>query len=586
MVVRSHWLPDKAEAVADRGMVVAKHALAAEAGIEILADGGNAVDAAVATGFALCVVKPMMTCIGGIGYLLMHDALTGEQWCFDGAPRAPRAAGADTYEVVGENTDGIGLYRVRDDANTAGHRAVAVPGVVAILCSAHERHGRLPLSRVMEPAIRLSAAGWPVDWLTVAHTANGMSLLSRNAAAAAIFLPAGRPPAWGPPAERLVQRDLAETLRRIARHGAQAFYEGEIAEAIERDMREHGGLITREDLAGYPRRVERPLSVSYRGVQVLFPAMPCGATTSVETLRILERFDVAAAGQNTVEGLHLFIEAARRAYADRFHYLGDPDFVPVPLAGLLSEGHADEQAALVGRERASMIAGSEQAPPWARYASTVPPGDPWRFDSNPRPDAAMPVAAGVLDDGDTCTTHFAVVDADGTAVNCTITAAGLFGAGVVTPSTGILWNNGMTWFNPMAGTANSIAPGKRALTNMSPVIVLRDGRPWFVVGAPGGRKIINAVAQVVSNVVDHGMRLQQAITAPRVDASANETLADIRLDPAVVEGLRERGHTVTVVEDSPAQAMFSRPLGILIDPETGRLHSGLSPAHMAEARGI
>jgi gamma-glutamyltranspeptidase / glutathione hydrolase len=584
MVLRSHWLPDKAEVVAEHGMVVAKHPLAADAGIEILQEGGNAVDAAVATGFALCVVKPMMTGIGGIGYLLLHDAARGEQWCFDGAPRAPLAARPDIYEVIGESTDGIGLYQVRSDENKEGYRAPAVPGVVAILCGAHERYGRLPLSRVLEPAIRLAADGWPVDWLTVAHTANGMRLLSSNREAASIFLPSGRPPAWGPPAERLVQRDLAETLRRIARDGTDGFYGGDIADAIDRDMRENGGLIARQDLARYPRRVERPLAVRYRGVEALIPPMPCGATTALETLRILERFDLAGAGQNSVESLHLFIEAARRAYADRFHYLGDPEFVPVPLTGLLSDGHADDLAAHVRRDRASMTAAPGDAQPWVRFGSERPAGDPWRFDPGRRP---APVTAGAAgDDGDTCTTHFAVVDRDRNAVNCTITAAGLFGAGVVTPTTGILWNNGMTWFNPVPGTANSIAPGKRALTNMSPVIVLRDGRPWFVVGAPGGRKIVNAVAQVIGNVVDHGMSLQQAITAPRIDASANETLADIRLDPAVVEALRERGHIVTVVEDSTAQAMFARPLGILIDPEDGRLHSGLSPAHMAEARGM
>lgn len=584
MVLQSHWLPDKAEVVAESGMVVAKHPLAAEAGIEILQDGGNAVDAAVATGFALCVVKPMMTGIAGIGYLLLHDAARGEQWCFDGAPRAPLAAGPDTFEVIGEQTDGIGLYRVRGEENKEGYRAAAVPGVVAILCGAHERYGRLPLSRVLEPAIRLAAEGWPVDWLTVAHTANGMRLLSSNREAASIFLPHGRPPAWGPPAERLVQRDLGETLRRIAREGAEGFYGGEVADAIDRDMRENGGLITHDDLARYPRRVDRPLAVRYRGVEALIPPMPCGATTSLETLRILERFDVAAAGQDTVESLHLFIEAARRAFADRFHYLGDAEFVPVPLAGLLSDGHADALAAQVSRERGSMTAAPGDVQPWVRFGAERPLGDPWRFD----PGRPAPIAAGVaaVEDGDTCTTHFAVVDRERNAVNCTITSAGLFGAGVVTPTTGILWNNGMTWFNPVPGTANSIAPGKRALTNMSPVIVLRDRRPWFVVGAPGGRKIVNAIAQIISNVVDHGLSLQQAITAPRIDASANETLADIRLDPAVVEGLRGRGHTVTVVEDSAAQAMFSRPLGILIDPEDGRLHSGLSPAHMAEARGM
>jgi len=584
MITRSHSLPNKSAVTATRAMVVAKHALAADAGIEILAEGGNAVDAAVATGFVLTVVKPGMVCIGGVGFLLAHDAGRGESWCFDGAPRAPLAATPDLYTVEGEQSDGIGLFTVRDDENKEGHRAVAVPGLVAALCTAHERLGRLPLARVLEPAIRLADQGWPVDWLTVAQIANGMRLLARNVAAAAIFLPGGFPPAYGPPADRLTQRDLAETLRQVARHGADGFYKGDVAHAVEDDMRAHGGLVTAEDLARYPRRVERPHSTTYRGQTLLFPAMPCGATTAAETLTILERFDLAAAGHNTADALHLLIEATRRAFADRFHYLGDPEYLPVPLDGLLAGGHADALAALVDRELLSLAATSEDPAPWVRFSAEAPAGDPWKFSAGARPERALAGVAPAADD-DTCTTHFAVMDAEGNAVSCTITAAGLFGAGVVTPGTGIHWNNGMTWFNPLPGTANSIAPGKRALTNMTPMIVLRDGHPSLLVGAPGGRKIINAVTQIISNVVDHGMPAQAAVAAPRVDASANETLADIRLDPAVIDALRARGHDVRVVQDTPVEANFSRPVAILLG-EDGRLHSGLAPAHMAEARGL
>ena len=485
--------------------------------------------------------------------------------------------------MLGENTDGVGLFRVANEANKEGHRAAAVPGVVAILCTAHERFGRLPLARLMEPAIRLAVNGWPVDWLTVAHTANAMRLLQQNRAAAAVFLPQGRPPAWGPPADTLVQPDLAETLRRVARDGADGFYRGEIAEAIAHDMRRHDGWINRDDLARYPRLVERPVRVTYRNVTLLIPAMPCGATTMSQTLRILETFDMRGAGHNTAEGLHLFIEAARRALADRFHYLGDPEHEPVPVQGLLSEGHARELASLIRHDESGFPVAPDAPEPWVRFSTETPPGNPWRWETAAPPVA---VAAGGDADEETCTTHFAVADRDGAVVSCTITAAGMFGSGVMTPGTGILWNNGMTWFNPLPGTRNSIAPGKRALTNMAPTLLLRDGRPWVAVGAPGGRKIVNAIAQVVSNVVDHGMSLQQAITAPRIDASAKETIADIRIDPRVLDGLRSRGHRVTAVEDSVAQAMFSRPLGIMIDQADGTLRSGLSPFHMTEARAV
>lgn len=584
MVLRSHWLPDKSEVVAERGMVVAKHPLAADAGIEILAEGGTAIDAAVATGFALTVVKPMMTGIGGIGFLLAHDAATDAQWCFDGAPRAPLAAAPDCYAVEGANSDGIGLFRVRGDENFSGHRSVAVPGVVAVLCAAHARFGSLPLMRVLEPAIRLAAEGFPADWATVAHTANAMGLLRRNRAAAAVFLPNDQPPGWGPPATILRQTDLAQTLRQIARQGADGFYRGEVAEAVAHDMAEHGGWITREDLARYPCRVDPPLRARYRDVEVLTAPMPCGGTTMLQTLRLLERFDVAAAGHNTPRALHLFAEAARRAFADRFHYLGDPEFVRVPLAGLLSDGHIDQLAALIDERETGFASGPDDPEPWVRYAAQPPTGDPWRHEGAGRPAALVGAHPG--GDDDTCTTHFSVVDARRNAVSCTITAAGMFGSGVMSPTTGILWNNGMTWFNPLPGAANSIAPGKRALTNMTPALVLRDGRPFVAVGAPGGRKIINAIAQVISNVVDHRMTLQQAITAPRIDASANETLADVRIDPATVAGLESLGHRVRVVEDTPVQANFARPLGVLIDPTDATLRSGLDAIHMAEARGL
>jgi gamma-glutamyltranspeptidase/glutathione hydrolase len=459
-----------------------------------------------------------------------------------------------------------------------------VPGLVAALCTAHQRLGRLPLARVLEPAIRLAADGWPVDWLTVAHTANGMRLLQQNAAAAAVFLPEGRPPVWGPTPTVLRQSDLAETLRHIAREGADGFYRGDVADAIAADMRDHDGLITADDLANYPRRVDAPQRVRYRDVEILTPPMPCGGTTALETLKILEHFDVRAAGHNTVDGLDLFIRAARWAYADRFQYLGDPELAPVPLSGLLSDGHTGEIAGALHDDGAVLSPGADDPQPWVRFSTSAPPLDPWRFDPAPRPAAAF--AGSVAGDDDTCTTHFAVVDSERNAVSCTITAAGLFGAGVVTPGTGILWNNGMTWFNPLPGAANSIAPGKRAVTNMTPVIVMRDGQPYALLGAPGGRKIINAITQVIGNVVDHRLSLQAAITAPRVDASANETLADVRLDPEVVEGLRARGHRLRIVEDSPAESNFSRPLGILINPAEGRLHSGLTPMHMAVARGL
>jgi gamma-glutamyltranspeptidase / glutathione hydrolase len=309
------------------------------------------------------------------------------------------------------------------------------------------------------------------------------------------------------------------------------------------------------------------------------------ARTSEAAARLLRTFICLAPPSAPVA--RRLARRPRRAFADRFYYLGDPEVVPVPMQGLLSERHAAALAAGIDRAHASWSAAGAApgAPePWVRFAATPPPGDPWQFDPGVRPSGAI---AGVAasGDSDTCTTHFAVMDADHNAVCCTITFAGIFGGGVVTPGTGVLWNNGMTWFNPLPGAANSIAPGKRALTNMTPVMMLRDSRPYLLIGAPGGRKIVSAIAQIISNVVDHGLSMQAAITAPRIDASANETIADVRLVPAVVEGLRARGHAVREVEDLPGSANFSRPLSILVDRDGG-LHSGLTPFHTAEALGL
>lgn len=580
MATYSRWTPDKSEVVTDGAMVVAKHPLAIEAGLAMLRAGGSAMDAAVAMGFVMCVVKPMMVGIGGIGLMMAHDMASGEAFAVEGPPRAPLGATPDMYAVEAVDTAGVGLFTVKNNANDEGHLAVAVPGNVALLCAAHQRLGRLPLQAVLEPAIGIAEDGMAVDWFTTVHTANAMAGLLRNPAAAAVFLPGGLPPRFDKGAPKLRQADLAQTLRRIARDGHDGFYRGEVAEAIAADFARHGGLIEREDLAKYEARVTTPRRGSYRDLEVVVPAMPCGGTTALETLQILDRLDVRDAGHNTVTGLHLFIEAARRAMADRFHYLGDPEVTPVPLDGLLSPGHAGELAALVEAHRPAPR--PEGVEPWVHFAIHTPDGDPWRWQ---RAGGRQPVTAGGgPGDDDTCTTHLAAVDRDRNAVACTITAAGLFGARVMTPGTGVLFNNSMSWFNPNPGAANSIASWKRAVTNMTPLILRHAGQPVLVAGAPGGRKIINAITQIALNVADHGLNPQAAVSAPRVDASARTVQVDARMDADVVEGLRRLGHPVEVVEESPAASSFSRPLVIGVDAEN-RLHSGLSPFHLTFAAG-
>ncbi|MBI4233385.1 MAG: gamma-glutamyltransferase [Chloroflexi bacterium] len=581
MTLRSVWRATKDEVVAENGMVVSKHPLAAEAGLEMLKRGGNAVDAAVAIGFAISVVEPMMTCIAGVGYMVVHLARQGKDLVIEYPPRAPRKARPDMYRVLDRPATSLSIFDVEGDENVDGYRSIAVPGTVAGLCLAHRLYGTLPLEQVMEPAIHYAAAGFEVNWYLSLFVGNVMDTLQQYPAASEIFLPLGCPPKHSPkPADKLVQRDLAEVLRRVARNGAAGFYTGEVAAAIEEDMLRNGGLVTREDLAEYRAAVTEPTRTTYRGCEVLAPAGANGAFTLVETLNILESFDLRALGHNSPQYLHLFIEAARHAYADRYHYLGDPEVVDVPARGLLSKAYAADLARSVDGQRARLEAAGD-AEPWAYY-STRPLHDPWRYEGRPRPAADfLPSAAS---DGD-CTTHFGVVDKERNLVSCTQTAVSAFGSKVVTRGLGVLWNNGMVWFNPKPGAANSIAPWKRPLVNMAPLIVKRDGAPYLSIGAPGGRRIINCNTQVLLNVLDFGMGIQEAIAQPRVDVSTRQTLVDARIDAAVAQALAERGHSVSVVEETPGDVNFATPLGILVDQAGGRVHGGVDVFRIAEARG-
>ena len=581
MSLRSRWLADKEEVVAENGVVVAKHPLAAQVGLDILKQGGNAIDAAVATGFAISVVEPMMSCIAGVGFMVIHLAGQRKSVAIEYPPRAPKAARPDMYKVMDGAATGISLYDVEGNENVDGYRSIAVPGTVAGLCLAHKLYGTLPVQQVMEPAIALAEDGHEVNWFLSLAIGNSMDVLGRYPASAGVYLSEGRPPKHSTiPPERLVQKDLGRVLRMIAEHGPDAFYRGEVAAAIEEDMAANGGLITRDDLASYEAVAREPARTNYRGYEVLTADIHHGGTTLLETLNILESFEPGSLGHNSPEYLHLFIEAARAAFADRYHYLGDTDYVDVPMRGLLSKEYARGLAGAIEPDRACPSSDSG-AEPWVHYSSQTS-HDPWAYEG--RPKAAAGLAPSASTDGD-CTTHFGVVDRERNLVSCTQTAVSQFGSKVVTPGLGILWNNGMIWLNPKPGAANSIAPGKRPLTNMAPILVLRDGAPYLSIGAPGGRRIMNANTQVFLNVAEHGMGIQQAIAQPRVDASARATLADIRLEPSTVDALRAMGHIVEVVEETAADTNFATPLGILVDHESGRVHGGVDVFRIAEAKG-
>ena len=577
MNTRSTWRPDKDEVVVEHGAVATAHPIAAQVGIDILKSGGNAVDAAIATGFCLNVVEPASSSIAGHGQMIVHIAAERRNIAIDYGHRAPRAAKADTFRVIGQAVKGNGIYEVEDQANAIGHRSAGVPGVTAGMCRAHELFGSLPLEQLLEPAVQYARQGFEADPTTCLQIARNMSNLVKYGEAAHIFLPDGYPP---PPGTKVVQHDLADTLERIGKEGKDALHKGEVATAIDEEMRRNGGLLTAQDLADYDAEVRHPVNTLYRGYELLSCPATAGTITTLQTLNILESFDLRSLGHGSSEHLHLFIESARHAFADRYSFVGDPEFVPVPFDGILSKDYARDISNSIDPDTAK-LENERDLQPWVAYANN-PLHNPWSYDPGPRPEQTL--AASPPSDGD-CTTHFSVIDRDRNMVACTQTAVGGFGSSVIVPGTGVLLSNGMVVFNPKPDTANSIAGFKRGLNNMSPVVALRNGKPFLTVGAPGGRRIICRIAQVLSNIIDFGMTMQEAITSPSVDAAERETFIDHRIDPQTVETLAKTGHNVEVVPEPSTGGGFSRPRGVMIDPETNLLHAGVHPFGPDEARG-
>lgn len=593
MNIRSIWRPDRDEVVANNGVVTAMHPLAAEAGLEMLKRGGNAIDAAVATGFAISVVEPNNSSIAGVGFMLVHLESGAGQYppgtdiVIEYGPRAPKAARAEMYKIIGPGA-GISTYSVEGDENLEGYRSITLPGTAIGLCTAHKLMGKLPLDQVMEPAIHLAQYGFDVYWLLTLMIGGSMQGIQRFAASREVFLPQGYPPRYLPDpssadqaTDRLVQRDLAEVLKRISRFGSPGLYEGEIATAIEQDMKQNGGLITRLDLASYRPAVRTPLAVRFRDYKMLAPTAPCGSWTALETLNLLENFDLRSMGHNSINHLHTFIEGSRHSFADRYRYLGDPDFVDVPLNALLSKAYAREVVGQIDLSHACVEDLSEEQP-WTYFEERAL-HDPWKHEGKVGP---VPPLGPSLDTDADCTTHFGVADRDGNLVSCTQTAVSTFGSKVVTKGLGILWNNGMVWFNARPGAVNSIESWKRPLVNMAPLLVTRDGKGFLSVGSPGGRQVTNANTNVVLNVLEFGMGPQEAITSTRIDTAGAVNMADSRLDKGVVKALEQMGHSMHIVNDVDAWYSFARPSAIQIDERKGVLRAGTHVGGVAAVTGF
>ena len=500
--------------VAKRGMVASEQALASEVGVDILKAGGNAIDAAVAVGFALAVVLPNAGNIGGGGFMMVHDARSGEYVALDFRETAPAAATKTVFQdKKGNVIDGKSLYT---------HAAVGVPGTVAGLTHAQKKWGRLPLTRVMAPAITLAEKGFTITAPLAAKLKTERETLGKWPSSRAIFWRNGAPLKAG---DKLVQKDLAASLKLIAAEGPDAFYKGPIARKIVADSQRHHGLITAADLAGYKAVERTPIRGSYRQFEVVtMPPPSSGGVHLVQMLNIMDGWPIGTWGQNSAQTVHHMAEAMKLAYADRAEYLGDPDFVQVPVTGLTS------------RKYAALLRGQID-PAQAKPAKDIKPGKPQPYESDQ-------------------TTHYSVMDAKGNAVAVTYTLNTNFGTGIVAPGTGILLNNEMDDFSVkpgvpnayglVGGEANAVGPRKRPLSSMTPTFVLRKGKPWLVTGTPGGARIITTVLETVSNAVDHGMNPAEAAAAPRFHHqwTPDELRVERGFPVDTIELLKQRGHNV------------------------------------------
>lgn len=496
----------KSPARGSKGVVVTNHPLGSAAGHEMLAFGGNAVDAAVAALLTLTVVEPMMVGIagGGVSHLRLPD---GTHTVYDCLSQAGAAATPDMFTPVSD--------RLTDYMETAGRRnlvgpsAVAVPGNLRGWCKMHAAHGALPFADVIAPAIRLAAGGFPVTEYLSSNIESHAEDMSMDPVISAIFLPGGSPAKAG---HRLVQADYAESLKLIAREGAEALHGGALGQALVERLAtggEDAGAVSMEDLTSYTAREREAIFGSYRGHDIVGPPPPASSGVHVaQMLNILEGYDLAGMGFDNPEKLHLLAEVIRVGFEDRRAASGDPDFVDIPVEKLISKGYAEDC-----RARLRDVGG----------ATPVPPG----YESNN-------------------TTHITVADEDGRIVSATHTINGLFGARFMVPGTGIIPNNYMYNFDPHPGKALSIMPGKRVPTSMAPMIVLKDGRPRFALGLPGAVRIFPSAMQSIVNMIDHGMSPQQAVEAPRIWTEG----AHVELEPDYAHhkaALEAMGHEVKLV---------------------------------------
>ena len=558
------------EITAENAIVAAGHKLEVEAAIGILRRGGNAVDAAVAGAFVAELAEPAMCGIGGHGVMSIYMADTGETTIVDFYDIAPAEASPEMYEQLDEHSsDVLGYPRVKGDAQSVGHRSVMVPSQVAGLCAAHERFGTLALSEIIAPAIKLAEEGVPVDSTMMNYIVGSAALLRRFPETAAVFLRDGLPlrAGTGPrhPADIVVRKDLAQTLRKIASEGPAVIYEGEIAQAIAADMAANGGLLTLTDLSNYEPYIYPAPPYTYRGYEYVTG----GNVTLVEALNILECFDLKGMDPDGALCRHLMIESMRRAWADTLTYVGDPRGDQSPWKGLTSKEYAEKRAAEIDVARASPV---------------VKPGDPWEFEGRPPP-ATFPQPEDDIRQGNGHTTKIATMDEHGNIVSLITSLGYPFASKVTVPGTGILLNNSMHRLDPRPGYLNSIAPRKGMQRLTAAVLLFKDGRPFSALCGSLSIAISGMALHSIVNLIDFGMGIQRAIEFYRFHPANGRIWIDDRIADTVQRELAAMGHRLLPRKARFGETHFGNHVGIRIEPATGKIQGGSDPFHANAVHG-
>ena len=496
---------EKRPAAGSKGVVVTNHPLGSAAGSEMLLAGGNAVDAAIASLFALTVVEPMMVGIFGAGHMNVRLA-NGEHHVIDGYTTAPAASTEDMYTPVADS--GPDYLKSVGDLSSIGYLSIGVPGNLKAWSEALAEWGTLSLAEAMEPAIRFASRGFKASEYLHDTIVQMKDVISKFPETAATYLPNGKPLQ---PGDHVDRSDYARTLRAISENGPDHLYNGALGNIVCDYLSRNGGIITTQDLSDYKTVRRKPIKGEYRGYEVFGPPPPSAAGVHItEMLNILEEFDIAELGFGTADSIHLLAESMKKAFADRNRYTGDPEFVEVPVARLISKHHVEDFIDSIDLDKAS---------------SEMEPG------SN-EPDH---------------TTHITVADSDGNVVSATQTINELFGSKVTVPGTGMLLNNTQQMFDPHPGTALSVQPRKRVTSSMAPMIVMKEGLPEFALGLPGGVRIFTSVLQAIVNLIDHRMSAQEAVEAPRIWTQGQDVEIEVEVPNSVRSAVAAKGHRVTPV---------------------------------------